>query len=367
MFRRCLTWVIIPVWMSGPPALAQESNKEYRDAVQMMYIAYYGRAGDEGGVAWWSSELESKGGDLSKIIDQFGNSEEYQSRFANMTYSELVNNIYVSLFNRNAEEAGLRWYVEELHSGRKTLASIALDVASGASIENEDGQTVANRLNLAKQFTYWVDKLNLAYTTNEIVYARQLLDMVTSDAETVQESVNQFAAVLNVFPRLPSVKVRMTTNFGDIVLEMYHQNAPLTSDNFLTYVDDGFYNSTLIHRVEAGFVIQGGAFDDQGQGKTTRGPIINEANNGLSNVRGSVAMARTSDPDSAMSQYFINLVDNTSLDYNESSAGYAVFAHVTEGMSVVDQIANVKTHTVGNFQNVPVDNVIVISASREMR
>ncbi len=156
--------------------------------------------------------------------------------------------------------------------------------------------------------------------------------------------------------------VVIKTNMGDIYMELYPDKAPLTVKNFLTYVKEGFYNGTIFHRVVKGFVIQGGGFDkDLNYKKPTHSPIKNESNNGLSNVRGTIAMARTSDPHSATTQFFINLADNTYLDYgkNPQKWGYTVFGKIIKGMDVVDEIAEVPVVNIGWMMNVPVKPVII--------
>lgn len=153
------------------------------------------------------------------------------------------------------------------------------------------------------------------------------------------------------------------TNLGDIQLELYEDKAPKTTANFLAYVEDGFYDGTVFHRVIPRFVVQGGGFDQNLQRKQTREPIENEADNGLKNKRGTLSMARTSDPDSATSQFFINLSDNQPLDYSRGNAGYAVFARVVEGMDVVYEIADIPTGPAGPFQqDVPQQPVVIESA-----
>ncbi len=158
--------------------------------------------------------------------------------------------------------------------------------------------------------------------------------------------------------------VVFSTNYGDIKLEMMPEEAPLTVENFLQYVDDGFFDGTIFHRVIPGFVIQGGGFTAEMEQKATRDPIKNEADNGVKNLRGTLSMARTQVVDSATSQFFINLVDNAFLDNGERDFGYAVFAKVVDGMDVVDKIAAVQTSDYGMHQNVPVEPVIVNSAKR---
>ena len=161
--------------------------------------------------------------------------------------------------------------------------------------------------------------------------------------------------------------VLLETTSGDILVELYPDKAPETVANFLKYVDNGFYNNTIFHRVIPGFMIQGGGLTARMQQKDTEAPIKNEADNGLKNDRGTIAMARTMDPHSATAQFFINLVDNDFLNFQAPSGngwGYCVFGKVTEGMDVVDKIAKVKTTTVGMYQDVPSDLVVITGASR---
>lgn len=158
---------------------------------------------------------------------------------------------------------------------------------------------------------------------------------------------------------LPLVKVQ--TNMGDFVLELNPKAAPKTVENFLTYVKSGFYKNTLFHRVIPNFMIQGGGFVSGMEEKDTRKAIALESRNGLSNLRGTIAMARTSDPNSATSQFFINVRDNHFLDASQAQDGYgyAVFGRVISGMQTVDAIARVKTHSVGYYDDVPIRDVII--------
>jgi peptidyl-prolyl cis-trans isomerase A (cyclophilin A) len=160
------------------------------------------------------------------------------------------------------------------------------------------------------------------------------------------------------------VIVTLETTAGPIVLELDAQNAPRTVANFVQYVKDGFYAGTVFHRVIPNFMIQGGGFTAGGVEKKTHPPIAIESNNGLKNVRGSVAMARTSDPNSAAAQFFINLVDNPYLDYpGRDNAGYTVFGKVVSGMEAVDRIAATPTHHgSGAFANAPVTPVVIEKA-----
>jgi peptidyl-prolyl cis-trans isomerase B (cyclophilin B) len=157
--------------------------------------------------------------------------------------------------------------------------------------------------------------------------------------------------------------IKLQTNHGDILIEVDYDKAPVTAANFEQYVREGHYDGTLFHRVINGFMIQGGGMDTTFNQKKTRAPIENEAKNGLKNLTGTVAMARTMDPHSASAQFFINVADNGFLDYpGQDGWGYCVFGTVTEGMDVVDKIKGVKTGNRGGHQDVPVDDVIIEKA-----
>lgn len=156
--------------------------------------------------------------------------------------------------------------------------------------------------------------------------------------------------------------VLLTTSAGNIELELNSQKAPISVKNFVDYVNSGFYNNTTFHRVIPGFMIQGGGFNEQMQQKKPNPPIKNEADNGLRNTRGTIAMARTADKDSATSQFFINVADNAFLDHGQRDFGYAVFGKVVKGMDVADKISQVPTHDVGPYQNVPTKPVVILSA-----
>jgi peptidyl-prolyl cis-trans isomerase B (cyclophilin B) len=160
-------------------------------------------------------------------------------------------------------------------------------------------------------------------------------------------------------------KVKLTTSLGDIVIQLNAEKAPISSANFLTYVNEGFYNGTIFHRIIPGFMAQGGGFDTEFNQKTVHDPIKNEADNGLANKRGTLAMARTNIPDSATAQFFINYKDNTSLNHTSPTSsgwGYAVFGEVIEGMDIVDQMAKQATGNRGGHQDVPKVDIIVEKA-----
>ena len=162
-------------------------------------------------------------------------------------------------------------------------------------------------------------------------------------------------------------RLRLTTNMGVIELELDAKRAPITVKNFMKYLDTGFYQGTIFHRVIPGFMIQGGGFLPGMTEKPKNASIPNEAHNGLKNLAGTIAMARTPDPDSAAAQFFINAVDNPSLDHRDKSAqgwGYAVFGKVTKGMDVVKKIESVPVKTAGQFENVPQEDVIIQKMER---
>lgn len=156
--------------------------------------------------------------------------------------------------------------------------------------------------------------------------------------------------------------ITLHTNYGDIGLSLNAEKAPITVENFISYVNDGFFDGTIFHRVIDGFMIQGGGFTEDMQQKPTKEAIKNEANNGLSNTIGTIAMARTSDPHSATAQFFINTNDNTFLNFKHESTqgwGYCVFGEVTEGMDVIEKIKGVATGTKGMHQDVPLEAVVI--------
>jgi cyclophilin family peptidyl-prolyl cis-trans isomerase len=161
--------------------------------------------------------------------------------------------------------------------------------------------------------------------------------------------------------------IRFSTSLGDIDIELFPQEAPKSAENFLQYVDDGFFDGLIFHRIVPGFVIQGGGLTPDFKQKTNRAPIENEATNGLKNKRGTLSMARTNDINSATSQFFVNLKDNEFLDHKSKSPsqyGYAVFGKVVKGMDVVDKIAAVETGRKKGYDDAPLEDVVIVSARR---
>ena len=153
--------------------------------------------------------------------------------------------------------------------------------------------------------------------------------------------------------------IRIETSHGDFTVELDEESAPVSSKNFLRYVDEGFFDGTVFHRVIPGFMVQGGGFTPDMEQKSGHAPITNEADNGLRNLRGTLAMARTNDLHSATSQFFINLVDNAFLDHKTGSFGYAVFGRIVGGMDVIDKIAKLKTGRRRGHDDVPAEPVVI--------
>jgi cyclophilin family peptidyl-prolyl cis-trans isomerase len=158
--------------------------------------------------------------------------------------------------------------------------------------------------------------------------------------------------------------IRFETSHGDFTIELYEEDAPQTVANFLRYVDEGFFEGTIFHRIVPGFVIQGGGLTSDLSQKKTNPPVKNEAGNGVRNQRGTLSMARTDEIHSATSQFFVNLADNDFLDQRPGQYGYAVFGHVTEGMDVIDKIAKVPTGKRKGHSDVPTQDVVIKSARR---
>ena len=181
--------------------------------------------------------------------------------------------------------------------------------------------------------------------------------------ETTTETTEEAGSVEETIKDGEKVMVKISTNKGDITIELDAEKAPITVENFIMYAEEGFYNETIFHRVIPKFMIQGGGFSEDMTQKPPKEPIKNEAENGLINDRGTIAMARTSVVDSATSQFFINLVNNDFLNHGARDFGYAVFGKVTEGMEVVDKIGGVGTGVVGRFRDVPTQPVIIKSVT----
>jgi cyclophilin family peptidyl-prolyl cis-trans isomerase len=228
----------------------------------------------------------------------------------------------------------------------------------GYSWRQISGTTVTLSDTAAEQPTFTAPGY-VADGENELVF-----ELAVTDASNRTVTDRVLVRVRN--PDASDRRVRVLTSRGEFVIELYPDEAPKSVENFLEYVDEGFYDGTIFHRVIADFVVQGGGFEPGLIKKDTRDPIEIESDNGLKNDRAMVAMARTSDPNSATSQWYVNVTDNDFLNYESpAEPGYTVFGEVVEGMSVVDRIATEPTESRQGFQDVPVDDILILSVTRE--
>ncbi|HEB27760.1 MAG TPA: DUF4214 domain-containing protein, partial [Porticoccus sp.] len=351
-------YLLLTILSLAPIASFAQSQTSVNLA-QQMYVAYYGRAGDPAGVNHWAEQFDGSN-NLDAVLSDFGNSQEYSDNFASLSHEELVNGLFQQMFNRSPETDGLNFYVGRLESGQATLASIAKQIADGA--QDDDELSLGNKITVANTFTDRIESDAIDYASADISGVRTLLSAVTSSASSVDAALLEVAAwVPQPSPSASDSNVFMTTNYGVIEIELFHEQAPITVANFLAYIEAEFYQDLIFHRVISGFMIQGGGFDISGTARSTFAPIALETDNELSNVRGNIAMARTSIPNSATSQFFINHVDNLFLDSTGSNDGYAVFGKVVEGMGVVDTIANLATISIGSFADLPAEPVTIES------
>jgi cyclophilin family peptidyl-prolyl cis-trans isomerase len=202
-------------------------------------------------------------------------------------------------------------------------------------------------------------KLIAPFALSLILFSCNNAEQNTETTQIPEEVNEETPDQESTMGKLPLEYVEMTTTKGKIVLELDPNSAPVTTANFLSYVDEGFYDGTIFHRVIPTFMIQGGGFTTQGERKETKSPIVLESDNGLSNSIGTIAMARTAAPNSATAQFFINVANNDFLDYKPSNPGYAVFGRVIEGMDVVNEIRQVKTGRKNGMPDWPLEDVVI--------
>ena len=237
------------------------------------------------------------------------------------------------------------------------FCSIAVSFFIGRSLENK---TMGIEIKILEE------ELISASEINDIIeQENNSLRDKTIKQQYIIEDLNNYISTINEKGKMKKVKIN--TNYGDIVIALDGDKAPISTENFINYVENNFYNETIFHRIIPGFMIQGGGhLEDMSPKDQKLEPILNEANNGLKNDRGTIAMARTADPHSATSQFFINHVDNSFLNFRTDQVdegwGYAVFGRVIEGIDVVDKIAAVQTTAVMGYQDVPTDTIKIISA-----
>lgn len=194
---------------------------------------------------------------------------------------------------------------------------------------------------------------------------KRLVSLVFGSVALLSVVANPALAQSQSATPLPNPQVTITTNYGAFSVRLYRDKAPVTVENFLKYVDSGFYENTIFHRVVTNFMIQGGGFTIDMQEKPTGDPIVNESQNRLHNVRGTIAMARTSEPDSATAQFYVNQRTNLSLDWKPGDPGYTVFGEVIDGMSVVDFISTSPVRAMGPHGHIPTEPVIITKVERK--
>ncbi len=416
------------------------------EQIQRLYIGYLGRAADGAGLEYWTNEVDNGAITVDQIrINIVNEQPEYLENYGQLSNTELAIKVYQNLLNREPDQAGLDYWVNELETGSIAPEDLIIAYINGIS-SAEDEQVMANKLTAAECYTshpgiYSADNIekiiteldssasysqcppvadageNQSFAIGEsaqvagfgvdlestVTYQwRQIYGptievgnteaaaltftapdvsqciseplvfelKVTDDAGAVGTDTVQ-VNITRDFPGDSNSLVEMQTNLGTVNLELFDSTAPVTASNFMKYVDASFYDEKLFHRVIPNFVVQAGLVTSDYRTVTTGllPAIENEASNGLSNLRGTIAMARTSNPDSAQAQFFINQADNTMLDYQEGgSAGYAVFGQVTSGIEVIDAMVAVETTTVQDgqgiqYQDFPVDPIIIESVS----
>ncbi len=245
------------------------------------------------------------------------------------------------------------------------LVGITVSFFIGKSIQ-QDRDIVIQKLATAERA---IDSISIDFDV-----ANEVIDVLKTENITYLESIKKLKYQLEeqeikfiIMRNKNMKKVSLNTTYGEIIMALDFENAPISSENFVNYVNDGFYNDTIFHRVISGFMVQGGGhLEDMTPKDDKLEPIMNEANNGLKNDRGTIAMARTSDPHSATSQFFINHKDNEFLNFTtdqfDQGWGYAVFGIVTEGLDVVDKIAEVQTTAVQGYQDVPAETIKILKA-----
>ena len=342
-----------------------------------LYIAFFNRVPDANGLAYWIDQSKA-GMSSDAMANNFYAAAIIYSDLTNYTNSmsnaDFVKVIYKNVLGRNEVDAGgLAYWTAALEKpagteGAETRGTLIRTIVGTAHNFKGDPQYgwVADLLdNKIAVGTYFAVQQGLNYLSDaeSITNGMAIAAAVTpTDINAAKNRIGVSDPTLDLRTAAPAPQVTMKTSMGDIVIELNPTKAPITSTNFLRYVDVGFYSNKIFHRVISDFMIQGGGFTPDFVQASTYPPIKLEVNNGLSNVRGTIAMARTSVLDSATAQFFINVVDNTFLD--TSGGGYAVFGQVVSGMEVVDKIKGVPTSTRGAFADVPVSTVSILSMER---
>ncbi|MBC3872048.1 peptidylprolyl isomerase [Undibacterium flavidum] len=343
------------------------------NALIELYVAFMNRVPDADGMIYWIAEIKN-GRSIEQLADNFYTSAIAYSDLTGyssaMTNTDFVKRIYLNVLGRSeVDQEGLNYWTAELNSGRKSRGNLVRTIVGSAHSFKGKAEYgwVADLLdNKVTVGTYFSIEQGLNYNSPAESISKGMEIAAAVTATDISAAKNKIGVTDTSFdlrtspPPAPTVKI--VTTLGTIIVELNPDNAPITVANFLRYTDVGFYGNKIFHRVISNFMIQGGGFTADMVQASTYAPIVLEANNGLSNVRGSIAMARTNVLNSATSQFFINVVDNTFLD--TSGGGYAVFGKVISGMDVVDKIRVVPTGSKNNYPDVPVTTVSITSVTR---
>ncbi len=342
------------------------------DKLIELYIAFFNRVPDAEGMIYWIDTIKA-GRTIEQLADNFYTAAIENPTdtgyAANMSTEEFVRKIYKNVLGRNeVDQGGLNYWSEELNSGRKSrgnLVRFIIDAAHGFKNNAEYGWVADLLDNKVIVGTYFSIQQGLSYNTGSesITKGMEIAALITpTDTTAAKSKIGVTDSTLDLRIPQPIPQVLINTSMGNILVELNPEKAPITVANFLRYTDVGFYSNKIFHRVINNFMIQGGGFTTSLVQSSTYAPIKLEVNKGLSNTRGTIAMARTNVFDSATAQFFINVVDNGFLDTN--GGGYAVFGQVVSGMDTVDKIKVVPTMTYGGLQDLPVTPIIINSVTR---
>ncbi|MBI3711356.1 MAG: peptidylprolyl isomerase [Burkholderiales bacterium] len=347
-----------------------------------LYIAFFNRVPDADGLGYWIDQLKG-GTNIDKIADDFYKAalifSDVTKYSANMSNADFIKVVYKNVLGRDeVDTEGMTYWSNALAkpagtegaATRATLINFILNAAHTFKGDAKYGYVADLLDNKLAVGTYFAVQHGINYNTPAESIEKGVLIAAAVTPSSTQAAINLIAMIdtaLDLRTPAPDPQVTIKTSMGDIVVELNSIKAPFTSANFMRYVDANFYTNVIFHRVIKDFMIQGGGMKTDLIPLSTFAPIVLEAGNGLSNVRGSIAMARTDKRDSATSQFFINVTDNLFLDQNVSAKvdGYAVFGKVISGMDVVDKIRLVSTVNLNvYFEALPVTPVTIISATR---
>ena len=347
------------------------------DTLIELYIAFFNRVPDAEGMIYWIGTIKN-GRTIEQLADNFYTSaidpklSAVTGYTANMSTEDFVKIIYKNVLGRNeVDQEGLNYWSGELNSGRKSrgnLIRFIIDAAHGSKNNPEYGwvaDLLDNKVIVGKFFSIQ-HGLNYSTPSESILKGVEIASKVTRIDTTEAKNkigITDTALDLNLAQLIPQVLI--STSMGNILVELDPIKAPITVTNFLRYTEVGFFSNKIFHRVISNFMIQGGGLTTNYVQASTYAPIKLEANNGLSNLRGTIAMARTNVNDSATSQFFINVVDNLFLNQSASNPGYAVFGKVIAGMDVVDNIRVVPTErNIFGYSDAPKTNILINSVTR---